>query len=407
MTAAARAPQLPPPARVQAALRAVTERLATEVTQPQASAPDWSEFEWRTARAVAAMHGISGLLTSVLVWHGPAGWADFLSEQRAHIARRNLRMRELLMAVGNGFLSRGIPVQALKGAALHRDGLYRAGERPMADLDLLVLPQHAEAASGVLQSLGLHESHRTLKHRVFVPRHAARRPSFGEHADNDMKVELHERICEPLPLRLTDISHVIWSREAHPGLNPYPSRAALMAHLLLHAGGGMAWRTLRLIQLHDIALLARCLTQQDWQALQSGAAWWAWPPLALAERYYGTLAPRALMATLRANCQPILRRACRDQCLSDVSLSRLWLEAFPGIEWARSLGEALRYMGRRTLPGAAVLADRKVALQTDPSLAEGDWGDLSQGRRIMRALKRRTARPWPLYNVRAALAQSR
>ena len=40
------------------------------------------------------------------------------------------------------------PVQALKGAALHRDGLYRADERPMADLDLLVLPQHTEAEIG-------------------------------------------------------------------------------------------------------------------------------------------------------------------------------------------------------------------------------------------------------------------
>jgi hypothetical protein len=180
-----------------------------------------------------------------------------------------------------------------------------------------------------------------------------------------------------------------------------------MAHLLLHAGGGMAYRTLRLIQLQDIARLARQLTQQDWHALQSWEPWWAWPPLALAERYYGAVAPRALMAVVRAKCPLVLRRACQHQRLSDVSLSRLWLEAFPGIEWARSVGEVLSYMARRTVPGAAVLADRKLALQTDPSLAQGDWGGLSQGRRIVRALKGRTPRPWPLYNVRAALAQRR
>ena len=405
MTPAARVPQLPPPVRVHAALRDITEWLAAEVTQPQASPPEWSEFEWRTARAVAAMHGISGLLAAVLVWRGPEGWMDFLAEQRTHIAGRHLRMQELLTAIGDCFRSRGIPVQALKGAALHRDGLYRAGERPMADLDLLVLPQHLDAGAVALGSLGLRESHRTLKHRVFVPVHAARRPGFGEHADNDMKVELHERICESLPLRVTDISHLMWPREAYPGLNPYPSGAALMAHLLLHAGGAMATRTLRLIQLHDIALLAPGLTLQDWHALQSWAPWWAWPPLAIAERYYGALVPGTLMARLRASCPPVLRRTCRSQCLSDVSLSRLWLEAFPGIEWTRSVGEALSYMVHRTVPGATVRADRKMALQSDPSLAEGDWGGLSQGRRIIRALKGRTPRPWPLYNVREALGQ--
>lgn len=405
MTPAARAPQLPPPATVDAALRAITERLAAEVTRPRASAPDWSEFEWRTARAVAAMHGISGLLATALVWRGPDGWVDFLSEQRAHTERRHRRMQELLIAVGECFLSRGIPVQALKGAALHQDGLYRAGERPMADLDLLVLPQHADTAAAALGTLGLRESHRSLKDRVFVPCGRARRRAFGEHGDDDLKVELHERICEPLPHRLTEISHLIWTRDACAGLNPYPNRAALMAHLLLHAGGGMAYRQLRLIQLHDIARLAGRLTQQDWDALQSWAPWWAWPPLTLAEHYYGALAPRTLVATLRASCPPILRHTCQNQRLSDVSLSRLWLEAFPGIEWARSLGEALSYMARRIVPSAAVLADRKFALQTEPSLTEGDWGGLSQGRRIMRALKGRTPRPWPLYNVRAALAQ--
>lgn len=405
MTVAVRLPQLPPPDELHAALRTITERLAVEIAQPRGSAPAWSELEWRMARAVAAMHGISGLLATAPPWRGPIGWVDFLSEQHAQIARRHLRLQELLIAVGDCFLARGIPVQALKGAALHRDGLYQAGERPMADLDLLVRPQHAQAAGGALESLGLRESHRTLKHRVFVPARAARRPGFGEHADNDMKVELHERICEPLPLRLTDISHLIWPHAVHPGLNPYPTRAALMAHLLLHAGGGMACRTLRLVQLHDIALLAGRLTQQDWRALESSAAWWAWPPLVLAERYYGALAPRALMVKLRGRCPTSLRRACRDQCLSDVSLSRLWLEAFPGIEWARTLREALSYVARRIVPSASVLAERRLSLQTEPSLAEGDWGGLSQGRRIVRALKGRTPRPWPLYNVRGALSQ--
>jgi hypothetical protein len=176
-----------------------------------------------------------------------------------------------------------------------------------------------------------------------------------------------------------------------------------MAHLLLHAAGGMAYRALRLMQLHDIALLAPRLTSQDWDTLQGWRPWWAWPPLALAEHYYGALGPQSVTAALRAACPAILRGTCARQRLTDVSLSRLWLEAFPGVEWAGSVGEAMTYIARRIVPSAEVLADRQFARATDPSLASGEWGGLSQGRRILRALRARTPRPWPLHNVRAAL----
>jgi hypothetical protein len=112
-------------------------------------------------------------------------------------------------------------------------------------------------------------------------------------------------------------------------------------------------------------------------------------------------------AALRAACPTTLRVGSARQSLTDVSLSRLWLEAFPGIEWARSVGEAVSFIARRIVPSAEVLADRQFAKATDPSLASGDWGGLSQSRRILRGLRARTPRPWPLHNVRAALAEPR
>jgi hypothetical protein len=179
-----------------------------------------------------------------------------------------------------------------------------------------------------------------------------------------------------------------------------------MAHLLLHAAGGMAYRTLRLVQLHDLVLLARRLRAADWQQLLDWHPWWAWPPLALAERYYGAVVPPATMEELQGYCPAILRRRTARQLLSDVSLSRLWLEAFPGIEWARTIGEAAVFVARRFVPSAEVRSDRRLALTTDPSLAQGDWGGLSQGRRIVRALRVRTPRPWPLHTVREAFTDS-
>ncbi len=400
----ARVTPLPPAAVVQAALRTTTERLAAELASPRPAAPAWTPFEWRIARAVAVMHGVSGLLAARLAWHGPPGWLDFLREQHAHTAARQGRLLELRERVSAAFAQVGIPAQALKGAVLEAMQLYRPGERPMADLDVLVSPPHAERAAGALARLGLHETQRTIKHRVFEAQPGAAAAHFGEHADNPLKVEFHERICEPLPLYLTDITRRVAGRDLHPGLNPYPSPAALMAHLLLHAAGGMTWRTLRLIQLHDIALLAGTLAVRDWEELLADAPGWAWPPLSLATHYYGSLLPSPLAQAARAACPRILRHVSARQRLSDVSLSRLWIEPLPGIEWAQSPAEALGFAARRLVPSAQTRAERRSSLATEPSLRDGDWGRISQARRVLRVLRTRTPRPWPLHNVRAALA---
>ena len=159
---------LPPLPAVAAALRAITERLARELAEPECVAPEWSDFEWRIARAVAAIHGISGLLARRLLWQGAHGWAQFLRHQHEQIAGRQRRIQELLGTVDERFERAGIPVQALKGAALHLAGFYQPGERPMADLDLLTPPQYIERAAQILETLGLHESHRTFKQRIEV-----------------------------------------------------------------------------------------------------------------------------------------------------------------------------------------------------------------------------------------------
>jgi hypothetical protein len=49
---------------------------------------------------------------------------------------------------------RGVALVALKGAALHAQGIYSAGERPMADLDLLVSEDNMARATELLTELG-------------------------------------------------------------------------------------------------------------------------------------------------------------------------------------------------------------------------------------------------------------
>src|SRR5665213_309997 len=290
----------PPGRKVQAALRKTTEFLASELAEPHQDAPPGSAVEWAIARAVTTMHGVSPLLSCTRHWQGPPDWVQFLTDQREHTRRRYERTHALLQLVGERARSCGVGLIPLKGAALHALGVYLAGERPMADIDLLARQEDALCVGRMLETLGFHETYSTWKHRVFEPNEAPVAAAFGEHADNAMKIELHTRIREILPLHEIELTQLIFARALQPGINDYPSKSALMAHLLLHASGAMVFRALRLINLHDIACLSARMTNDDWdEFLENGNArnkklWWAFPPLYLAARYYPAISEKIM-----------------------------------------------------------------------------------------------------------------
>lgn len=398
------------PRALQATLIKITETLASELACPTQTSPDWSDFEWLIARAVAAMHGVSPLLSRALHWQGPAGWVGFLEEQRAHTSSRHARIDELLLGIDRLTRRQGVAAMALKGAALHSIGLYAGGERPMADVDLLVRPQDAERTARLIESLGFHESQANWRERVFTPVEDRAAASLGEHASNNIKIELHERICERLPSQIADVSELIFPSQPQPGLNAYPSRAALMIHLLLHAAGATVIQSLRLIQLHDVALLAARMQAADWNEVlecrSNQRLWWALPPLRLTARYFPSTVPVRILRALKPDCPWHLERVYRRRKLSDVSYSHLWVDAFPGIEWSRSVPEMLRYTLGRVRPSTKLIALRNVDAKTQSWASSDEWSRLPQTRRILRWVTSRPTRPATMHVVRAVLAHA-
>lgn len=398
---------LPPPSTIQALLRTTTERLANALARPSAELPEWTRQEWLVAKAAAAIHGVSPLLSRQLRWQGPADWVEFLAHQRQQTASRHARVEALLRLIDARASDAGIAIIALKGAALHRMRIYDPGERPMADLDLLVKPGDVARTSRLLEDLGYRESWTYWKHISFVPQ-GLEPDSLGEHSDTPVKIELHQRICEILPHRITDVSRFVFNANARPGINTYESNAALMTHLLLHAAGAMAYRRLRLINLHDIALLARRMTDSDWaEFLGHGAErifWWAVPPLRLTDIYYAQAIPGRVLAALEPHCSRLLRHISRRRLLSDTSLSYIWMEAFPGLEWAQSPLEAISYVAARIVPDKDTLAMR-AALGKERWAANDSSYRISHVRRILRFCLTRATRPASLYSVRMALLQ--
>ena len=395
-------------AQLQQTLREVTEHLAGELTSPSPQAPAWSDFQWTAARAVAAIHGVSPLLSTSLNWRGPPRWSQFLESQWRHTAFRHIRICGLLQHIDAEARVQGIPVLALKGVALTDLGLYSAGERPMADIDLLVEPRHAAPLGELLRSMEYELSSANWREAVYVPIGGREPAAFGEHADNAVKIEVHERIAERLPWRVTDVTRHICPAHPRSGLNPYDSKAALMTHLLLHAAGSMSRQSLRLLQLHDVAQLASKMSLADWQEFErEGSAhdwWWAFPPFRMAYRYYPKIIPTDVLAHLAERCPLWLRVAAARASLYEVSLSYPWVDAFPALVWARSPAELLEYIANRLRPPANLIIARQRTVETEPWARSGAWSRLPQGRRMLRWAMTRQTRPATLHALTAAFA---
>jgi Uncharacterised nucleotidyltransferase len=355
------------------------------------------------------MHGIAALLSGCLRWPGPALWQGFLADQQKQGRLREQRVAQTLARLDAAARARGVPLVALKGSALLPMRLHAHGERPMADIDLLAGEADLQGAAELLFELGWEPELATPRHLAFVPRGPGAPIRFGEHVDNPLRIELHSRIAERLPLSVVDITPSVWPRAPAPGLNAYASPAALLRHLLLHAAGGMQLRTLRLVQLRDLALLAPRLSASDWHELLDGRSgepspWWAWPPLAMAVDAQGLALPPAVRERLQAACPPRLVRAARRLGLEEVSFTQIRIEAFPGLEWARSPAEALRYMAGRVFPDRRLRDLRRHPAVLKPSLPPVAWSRQSQLRRMGRWLVSSPPRVGTLQAIRLALA---
>ena len=402
---------LPPLGRVAAVLRDITEVLAREIAAPTDQAPHWDEFEWGIARAVAAMQGMSSILAARLQWRGPRDWQRFLEEQRQHVAGRHQRIAQLLASIDEKARAEGVALVALKGAALHARGVYQAGARPMADIDFLACDADTEVITRLLASCDYDLTLTTWRNLLFESRlrRVANAGDFGENRDNPVKIELHTRIRERLPVDETDITPFLFPRAAHSGINDYPSDASLMMHLLLHAAGNMRAHALRLIQLHDIALLAGRFGSADWEELLAArpngrGLWWAVPPLLLTARYYPAAIPADVIGRIRKNCHWLLDRVASRQLLADVSWSNIAVHALPGIEWSRTPLEALRFAISRVWPNRNERVELKHFAAHHPGASQVPWYGISQGARILRWLFSTPPRVQTVLCIQAALA---
>ena len=398
---------LPPLKTIRRGLRHATEALAFELARPGGPTPAWDEAQWRLASAAAAIHGVAPLMAKCQAWQGPH-WSAFTASQREHVQVRHRRVAQLLSQIDHAARIARIATVPLKGSALHAMGLYQPGDRPMADIDLLVSEGDLDTMTVLLEGLGYVPSFSVWKHRVLRPTDGEPQVCLGDHRDTPINIEQHTCIQERLPVVKVDITGRVFPATAQPGVNAYPSHGALMSHLLLHAAGNICNRSMRLVHMHDIALLAARMSANDWDEVwgtDGRGAWWAFPALTMVARYYRHAIPRAMIKRLAARGRPLLRRDLRRRTLTEASCAGLWHHTLHGVEWLGSFAELRTYLENRLRPPAEAMQEQQDMMRTQLWLRERSWASLPRGRRFLRVLTGPVPRMDTLYAVRAAFEE--
>jgi hypothetical protein len=222
----------------------------------------------------------------------------------------------------------GIDGLPLKGAALAPLYYPDPQRRPMADLDILVKPQHIQRGVAVMQRLGYRFFSRSAEDEVYL--RGERDPNNVWSPNNVQPVEMHYALREEYAGLAYDLADMMWhsSRE-----QPYwrgvsarvPSPAALLHHVCAHATSDWLIQRGKVMQIDDIRKIAARMTPADWeeftQSITHFGARFVYPAIALAMKYTAVAIPAHIVDKLHNHTPPRLREWTQQAQLAGSSYS--------------------------------------------------------------------------------------
>lgn len=282
------------------------EDLARWIADPPERPPELSEEDQESFREAARVHGAAPLLW-LRVRDRPM-WAEsplgaWLADQHLWNGRRVARLQGALREILAAFSAAGVPLLPLKGSVLAALYYEDAAARPMADIDVLLPPEHQEAGEALLAGLGYEKIFSGWKHARFArPGSQEIVDRTREHPDNPRLLEVHPRCRERLRDEVVDLTELVLGT-ARPGeilgvpsLLPGPD--AFWLYLLVHGTHHVLLNNFRLIQLVDLVRLEPFLREADALA-ETVDPRAVYPALALLERYVPSERTGALRDRLR------------------------------------------------------------------------------------------------------------
>ena len=216
---------------------------------------------------------------------------------------RNIRMMRVLERVAKRFNEAGVPIMALKGAALNLTLYERADERPMTDLDLMIQPQHAEQACALLEEIGCLRCDTPIREDFFPRYHYETAYSSGQIFP--VRIDLHVRPFRPLRYARLVPANAFWERALTMRIGRarvlIPSLEEMLIHLAVHSA---VHGNSRKMWLCDIKRWVDAVGQEiDWeQFLESVRSWRLALPtrqaIARVEDEFGGVCPPKIRQTL-------------------------------------------------------------------------------------------------------------
>ncbi len=190
------------------------------------------------------------------------------------LALTNHRMMGFLRRIASRFNDAGVPLMALKGAALNLVLFERPDDRPMSDLDLLIRIDDVERAFELLEAAGALRGEPLVREDFFPRYHYESEFVAGRIAP--VRIDLHVRPFRPLRYARVIPESALWERADSVTFGGayvlVPSSEEMLIHLAahsaIHGNGRMLW-------LQDIRrwILAR-ESQIDWDRFLETASRW-------------------------------------------------------------------------------------------------------------------------------------
>lgn len=227
-------------------------------------------------------HGVSALLVarSDIVSLLPTPQRDAIRQQALSEAMWDLQHRRILAPLLEELAREGIPAIVLKGTALACSVYSSPALRPRGDTDLLVSESDLPVVRGLMARHGFHRSSEHLADRMTQEEWSKPHPNGGNHC-----LDLHWNLLRPWALSsLFDTNFLLANARPIPRL---ATGASMLSYplALLHAcvhrashvsgayfiGPQVFYGGDRFIWLVDVDLLARSMSQEDWETFTESA----------------------------------------------------------------------------------------------------------------------------------------
>ncbi len=230
------------------------------------------ELDWPKLCGLAEREHASSVLWRRLTRLGCGGDEGALLQRLGMVAEfKLLRLQQRLYETNDALGAAGIEVVLLKGAAIAHTAYVSFPQRPMSDIDLLVLPEQAGAARDLLLKSGWMRSPYSRADEAYEGHQHL--PPFADQSDSGGGLDLHtDLFFEGHPFRLSPSA--IRARARQVMADQHVLLVPDLLHQLLHACihfayshvmAHGAWRTFR-----DIAAIAGT-GHIDWKEFVSAA----------------------------------------------------------------------------------------------------------------------------------------